>query len=122
MSDLKTMMQSGERCFAWEVAYIHDECKFLCEIYAPQQTTAELFLELLKQYDKTKIVQRKADRSVLNFNHSVQFEVDGRIRFWVSEVWTGSSDFETDLLLHITDIIDTGKVTGSRNTTFTTPA
>ncbi|URC22478.1 hypothetical protein KAMAJI_00500 [Serratia phage vB_SmaM-Kamaji] len=122
MSSLKTMTVNGEKHFAWEVAYSHEECRFMCEVYAPTQTHAELFLAHMQQYEHTKIIQRNAERVVTSFNHSVQMEARDKTRFWVKEIWTGSASLHDDLMLHIIDIIDTGKVTGSRNTVYKTPA
>lgn len=122
MTGLRYLLQDGRKHFAWEVAYSHEECRFMCEVYAPDQIEAERKLELLKSYDKIKVIQRSAERCVTSFNHSIQVEGPDGYRFWIKEVWTGSSSLFEDLMLHLLDIIDTGKVTGSRNVDRKTPA
>lgn len=129
MSTLKTRKKDGAIEYSWEIKYSSNECTFTASMWAVNEEVAKENLKLLKTYN-IHIHTRSCDRVVTAYNHSVSIGV-GELNpcddFYTATVprtidltgiWTGTSSLQSDLIFHLIDLIDTGAITGSRDTNF----
>lgn len=106
--------------YAYEVVYYFEgQGKFSCNLWAESEEQARDILATLDGFPEgLAVVKKEADVQLNNYNYEVTLnalmpmsEILMYVR--ISDVWVYGCNPD-HLLMHITDIIDTGVVTGSR--------